>query len=120
MRKGGKTYTKKAHHLVLEAFVGKRPRGYVTRHMNGDPLDNRVENLCWGTPKENHADSVKHGTASKPPIRMGERNHMVTISDEDVSIIRSKEYKRGLYSRLARKYGVAPITISRIYNGVYR
>lgn len=50
------------HQLVLETFVGPRPEGQETRHLNGDPADNRLENLCWGTPKENHADQISHGT----------------------------------------------------------
>src|SRR4051794_38956740 len=35
------------HHLVLEAFVGQRPNGCEAAHLNGDRLDNRLENLIW-------------------------------------------------------------------------
>jgi hypothetical protein len=48
------------HRLVLEAFVGPRPPGHLCRHLNGVPDDNRVENLAWGTPKENGEDAVRH------------------------------------------------------------
>lgn len=50
------------HQLVLEAFVGKRPDGAITCHNNGDPSDNRVENLRWGTHSENTTDRISHGT----------------------------------------------------------
>lgn len=50
------------HCLVLEAFVSPRPDGMVTRHLNGNPADNRVENLAWGTQAENMRDAVRHGT----------------------------------------------------------
>jgi hypothetical protein len=50
------------HALVLEAFVGPRPAGMVTRHLNGDSQDNRLENLTYGTQRENLLDRVRHGT----------------------------------------------------------
>lgn len=48
--------------LVLTVFVGARPEGLHMCHVNGDFRDCRVENLRWGTPKDNVADSIKHGT----------------------------------------------------------
>lgn len=49
------------HRLVLEAFVCPRPEGLVCRHLDGDPTNNHVENLQWGTMSENGHDMVKHG-----------------------------------------------------------
>lgn len=36
------------HRLVLEAFVGECPEGMKTRHLDGDPANNRLSNLKWG------------------------------------------------------------------------
>lgn len=52
----------KVHSLVLLAFRGPRPQGLVTRHLNGNAHDNRLENICYGTQKENAEDSLRHGT----------------------------------------------------------
>ena len=49
------------HILVLETFVGPRPLGHVARHLNDVPDDNRLENLCWGSYKDNADDRRKNG-----------------------------------------------------------
>ncbi|WP_375167669.1 HNH endonuclease signature motif containing protein [Mycolicibacterium vanbaalenii] len=50
------------HRLVLTAFIGDCPSGYVACHHNGDASDNRLANLYWGTVSQNQHDSVRHGT----------------------------------------------------------
>lgn len=37
--------------LVIEAFVGLRPKNNVCCHNNNNPLDNRIQNLRWDTEK---------------------------------------------------------------------
>ena len=49
------------HALVCMAFHGPRPEGCVVRHKNGNQLDNRPENLRWGTKSQNSHDRVLHG-----------------------------------------------------------
>jgi len=49
------------HKLVCEAWHGPRPEGMQCRHLDGDPLNCTPENLRWGTPKENSADTLRHG-----------------------------------------------------------
>lgn len=48
------------HRLVLEAFVGPRPDGMECRHLDGDPANNRLANLAWGSPVENASDRKRH------------------------------------------------------------
>ena len=63
----GELHMKKVHLLVAEAFIGERPVGLVCRHLNDNSLDNRAENLLWGTHSDNQQDSVrnKHHCNSK-------------------------------------------------------
>lgn len=66
--------SKYIHHLVMEAFVGSRPSGCDIRHLNGNPADNRLENLRYGTRQENAQDALRHGTnhnASKTHCKNG-------------------------------------------------
>lgn len=58
----GQTTSHKVHQLVLSAFTRPRNPGEVVRHRNGDPADNRLTNLAYGTPAENSQDSLRHGT----------------------------------------------------------
>jgi len=52
----------KIHKLVLSVFVGPRPKGKETRHLDGDKTNNKLSNLCYGTKKQNEKDRIKHGT----------------------------------------------------------
>ena len=54
---------RKVHHLVLEAFVEPKPQGKMCRHLDGDPQNNSLENLRWGTCAENAQDKIRHGRA---------------------------------------------------------
>lgn len=61
LSKEGRQRCHKVHRLVLEAFVGPPKEGQEACHNNGEPLDNRLSNLRWGTKEENMADIKKHG-----------------------------------------------------------
>jgi hypothetical protein len=55
----GKRY--RVHVLVLEAFMGPRPKKLIGCHNNGDLDDNRPENLRWDTHAANTRDMIGHG-----------------------------------------------------------
>lgn len=60
-RSGKKAARRFVHNIVLTAFVGSCPEGMQCRHLDGDPLNNRLSNLAWGTPRENSDDRIAHG-----------------------------------------------------------
>lgn len=103
------------HKLILNAFVGSRPAGYVCRHLNGDPLDNRLTNICWGTPKENAQDSIRHGTAVC--LRKGEAAVASKLTHDDVLAIR-KLYSEGhLQKEIASVFSISQHHVSDIVRG---
>lgn len=90
------------HRLVLNAFVGSCPEGMECRHVNGIKTDNRLENLCWGTPEENQEDNRRLDVYSK-----GEENPTSKLTAEQVREIRRRYEAGGVFQReLAAEFGV--------------
>ncbi len=103
---GGKQFRDFIHRLVLEVFVGPCPPGMLTRHLNGVCTDNRLENLCWGTQKENIHDQIRHGTRPR-----GESAEWAVLTASQVLEIREKVVTGASKASLAREYGVSPSTV---------
>lgn len=101
LRLAGRYVTRRVHQLVLLAFVGPRPEGMQCRHLDGDPTNNQLENLRWGTPLENHADSVRHGTISR-----GERHPAAKLTRDAVLAIRRLRRSGWQCPAIARLCGV--------------
>ena len=86
LKNTGKRSTRYIHHLVLLAFSGERPDGYIARHLNDIPSDNRAENLAWGTASENTRDSVRNGSNRNTRKTHCPRGHAL----EAPNLVRSK------------------------------
>lgn len=97
------------HLLVLEAFVGPRPKGLQCCHNDGNEANNFVGNLRWDTPANNGSDKVKHGTSGK-----GERNPSAKLSVKDVLEIRNATPRYGYLLDLCRRYGIGKGTICQV------
>lgn len=97
------------HRLVLEAFVGPCPPGLETGHLDGDPSNNRVDNLRWITKKENASHRVLHGTA-----RMGERHPHAKLTESDVRAIRVARAAGDTQRAIAASYGISPDNVRAI------
>lgn len=65
------------HRLVLMAFKGAAPEGYICCHNDGVRNNNHLANLRWGTYSENLHDKVKHGTDHQAKKTHCPRNHVL-------------------------------------------
>ena len=100
LRRG--TSGKPVHQLILRTFVGEVPQGMEVLHINGNPSDNCLSNLRYGTRRENILDVYRQG------------NRWRKLSTDDVEAIRFGLYCKIQVSELAVMYGVSQSIISAI------
>jgi hypothetical protein len=111
----GSRRMRKVHQLVLEAFTGPRPTPkHQCAHWDGNPENNAVTNLRWATAKENIADKIRHGRATRTN---GEINGQVKLTAEKVREIRARCAAGAGQYVIASEYGVKQPTISNIITG---
>jgi hypothetical protein len=80
---GGRKHQRLVHRLILETFRGACPEGQEGLHNDGDPGNNWVANLRWGTRSENVLDAVRHGTFNNGHMRKTHCPQNHPYSDEN-------------------------------------
>lgn len=112
LNNSGKAQQIPVHILVLITFVSPRPDGMVCRHLDGNPANNHVSNLAWGTPLENSADKNLHGTDNR-----GEKCYKAKLTNADVLAIRARYANSETLSDIAKDF---PVVASGIFKIVRR
>lgn len=99
LRKNGIKKDCKVHRLVAEAFI-PNPKGYnIINHIDGNPLNNHVENLEWTTQKEN----MKHAIENELKV-----TRINTIDRETMVELLNNGYK---YDEISNMLGIAKGTV---------
>ena len=114
--KESKVFYKKVHRLILLAFIGPPPPGQDCRHLDGIPAHCFLENLSWGTKRENQLDRAKHGTKANNGLR-GISHPCSRLTETQVLRIREL-YAQGGYSlqSLGKLFGIGASQTCRIVN----
>lgn len=114
IRRLGRHKTVRPSRLVAITFIGPPPFPRAEAcHNNGNPQDNRKNNLRWDTCAGNKADMIKHRT------RLCRHKHkMARLNPQQVRRIKERYAKGELQREIADRYGVKQGTISRIVNGI--
>lgn len=100
--------TRMVHRMVLDTFVRPKKVGEICRHIDGNPLNNRLDNLRWGTHKENSEDRDRHGRTPR-----GTDFKDTKLSVDAVRDIRRRHAEGGItQTALAHEYGVNQGTVS--------
>ena len=91
------------HRLVLLTFVGPPGEGQECRHLDGNPGNDCLANLAWGTSKENGQDRIRHGTQFHPS---GEKQWCHKLTECDVRAMRRLREEGATYRKLNELFGV--------------
>lgn len=113
----GASKYRQGHRLVLEAFVGPCPEGMEACHNNGNPGDNRLENLRWDTRSSNSLDRLKHAKfrpASTNTFVRGHRHPRFKWLDVDIERMRDIRAAGCTVLSIARHLGAASGYVSDI------
>lgn len=104
----GKSKVLSVHRLVATAFLGKPPVDHEVRHLDGNPRNNYLNNLIWGTKKENRRDRSLHGRDNLP---FGESASWSKLTEKNVKFIRESI---DTSKNLGSQFCVSPSTIDDI------
>lgn len=97
------------HRIVADTFLGSCPSGKEVHHKDGDPTNNRVDNLEYIT----HAENIRHGYENK----LGENHHSAKLTDQQAREIRSRRLAGERGVDLAREFNISQPTICDILKG---
>jgi len=101
----------KVHRLVAEAFIPNDYNKPFINHIDGNKLNNTIDNLEWCTSKENAIHAHRIGLA-KP--KRGVNNSQAKLTIKDVEYIRSSYVPRSIITgarALAREFSVSHTVI---------
>jgi predicted DNA-binding protein (UPF0251 family) len=109
------------HRAVFAWLNGPIPEKAVICHRCDDGRCVNPEHLFLGTQADNVADMLSKHRGSAPPVRKGEANVKVTLTDAGVVELRLLA-ATGKFSQrnLARRFGVSQSTVWRILRGQTR
>ena len=104
------------HRLVAEAFIPNYEKKPEVNHIDGNKMNNAVDNLEWVTRAENQKHAVDNGLQPKPA-----KTYQGKFTAEQREEIK-RLWDSGMLSRrqLAIKYGVSHTCVNDIINDKYK
>lgn len=108
-----------AHRLAYELEVGPIPEGMVVCHRCDNPPCCNPDHLFLGTRADNNRDMAskgRHRLQRRPELVRGAANPNTTLTEEDVTSIRSLGANGVSRRAIASRFGISSTTASNIIN----
>ncbi len=109
--RNGNIYIKDIAYLVLLTFIGPCPKGKEVSHLNGNPLNDTLENLKWETHEENQYRKIEYDVYLK-----GKKSGRAKLKNKDIFQVKEL-LKQGFAQRkIAMKFNVSEYAINKVKN----
>lgn len=111
-------YYRYLHRLVAEAFIPNPNRYPMVRHLNDVPDFNEVDDIDWGTQRDNYYDSVRNRTAYMISDADREKGYAATRKPIIATNLSTREeiFFRG-QTEAARILNIQQANIWKVLNG---
>lgn len=97
------------HKLLMFVFVGPRPDGLEVHHKDDNPQNCHLDNLCYGTKKENQIDAIRNGK-----YLTGENCHAAKRTDDEIRDVRRLAAEGMPYQEIAERFGMGRNYVCKI------
>lgn len=102
----------KIHQVLCLLFLGPKPENSLVLHRDDNPANNWLDNLSYGTLKDNYESAVKNGKISPG----GDMHPNTRITKEQVSELRRLRALGYSYPKLGEKIGISSSQAWNILN----
>ena len=112
LNKNGKKKRFFVHRLALQAFNPSSDETLEVNHIDGNKLNNNVENLEWVTSSENSIHAFKNNLHN----HQGERNTNASITDSEAKEIKKLKGKGLTQKEVGEMFGTTNYVVANIWN----
>ena len=105
------------HRLVALTYIPNSKNLPEVNHVDGNRLNNNLENLEWISVRDNHSHAWRNGLYDK---NIGQNHYRSKLSDKQIKEVRNL-YKKGIKGKeIAERFNVSPSFIYRVVRNKLR